>query len=301
MDLMQKYTPKSLNEIILSDKTMDAIISFANSWLQGFPNMTKPALIFEGKSGTGKTMTVRALCNDCNFAIIEINASSLRTNEQLKNILKIPKTDFFGRKTCLFLDEADSMRSGEAAVRKVIMQTKFPVILAANKKFKIPKALRDISEEIHFWEPKVENLKQHLLKINKKEKLELPMEIIDKAAASQDYRAAYQILESKLILSQKEKKMSFFDCTKNLFYKEEEAKFENINSLSYYLDENGSKVYDMLDLQEMLEIAITADKYNRRGQTDFANLLIREIPKASIEINEIKKPIFFEKNKFNNA
>ncbi len=297
MNLMQKYTPKTLDTVILDDKILDPIIRFANGWMQGYPDTTHPALLLHGKSGIGKTLTARVLCKDCDFSMIEINASSVRTNKQLLSLLKIPKVDFFGRKILVFLDEADSIKGGEVAIKKVIMEMKFPVIMTANNQYKVPKILRDISEEIKFWSPKVANLKQQLLKINKSEGLGLSMEIIDKAAESQDYRTAYQILESKQLLNIKEKKMSLLDCTRNIFYKEAEAKFDDTKSMLYYFDENGSKVYDILDLQEMFEIAIKADKYNRRGQVSFANCLIKDIPKASIEIDEIKKPVFFEKDK----
>ena len=296
MNLMDKYTSKTLNEVILDDKTLDPIITFANSWMQGFPNTTRPALFLHGKQGTGKTMTVRALCNDCEWSIIELNASSIRTAEQLQSLFKIPSYDFFGRRICLFLDESDSIDGGEAIIKKIIMRMKFPVIMAANDQYKVPKVLRDVSEPIQFWSPKAKNLKQYLLKINKEEGLCLPIEIIDNAAESCDYRLAFNALESKQILSAKEKKMSVIDCTKNLMYNQE-AKFEDTRSLLYYLDENAPKVYDVLDLQELFEIMYKADKYNRRNKVSFANSIIKEIPKVTTEIEEIKRPIYYEKNK----
>src|SRR3989304_3730690 len=161
MSLISKYTPKTLDEIILDEKILDKIIEFANGWMQGFPNMTKPALLIHGKPGTGKTMTTRALCNDCEWSIIEINASSVRTKDQLQSLLNIHSVDFFGRKICLFLDETDSIEGGEATIKKTIMQMKFPVILLANEKFKVSKILRDVCEEVQFFRPSVKALKQH--------------------------------------------------------------------------------------------------------------------------------------------
>ncbi len=90
--------------------------------------------------------------------------------------------------------------------------------------------------------------------------------------------------------------MSLIDCTKNLFNKEE-ATFEDTKSLLYYIDENASKSYDMLDMFETYEIMSNVDKYNRRGQNSFANALIKEIPKATKEFEEIKYPIYYQKNK----
>ena len=298
MSLQSKYTPKTLDEIILDEKILDPIIAFANSHMQGFPNMTKPALLLYGKPGTGKTLTVRALCNDCEFNIVELNASSVRTKEQLKNLLNISSVDFFGRKNLLFLDEADSLEGGEATIKKVMMSMKFPVILAANEQFKVPKMLRDICESVQFYRPSVKALKQHVLKINREEGLCLSDDILTSAAETQDYRSAYGILEARQALQTKEKKMTLIDCTKNLLL-HEDSKFEDTKSILYYLDENASKFYDVLDLQEMFNIAIKSDMYNRRGQKDFANSIIKEIPKvvSDAEEIEIKYPVFYQKGR----
>jgi DNA polymerase III delta prime subunit len=296
MNLMQKYSPKSIDEIILDDKILDPIISWANGHMQGFPNMQKPAILLHGKAGTGKTLTARCLCNDCEWNIIEINASSVRTKEQLKNLINIPRTDFFGRKTCLFLDETDSIEGGESTIKTVIMKMRFPVILCANEQYKVPKVLRDICEPVQFFRPSVKALKQHVLKINREEGLSLPDDVLTSAAESQDYRAAYNILEARQVLTQKEKNMTLADCTKNLMYNEE-CKFEDTKSILYFLDENAPKLYDILDLYDIFEKSIKSDKYNRRGQTNFANLIIKEIPKTTMEIEEIHKPILYLKNK----
>jgi len=295
--LQSKYTPKTIDEIMLGDKILDPIISFANSWLQGFPNMTRPGILLYGKPGTGKTLTARALCRDCEWTIIELNASSIRTKEQLKGLLKIPQYDFFGRRMCLFLDEIDSTdKGGEATLKKVIMGMKFPVIMAANDLKKVSKTLQGVSESIQFFRPSVKTLREHLLKINREEGLSLPMDIINSASELQDFRAAYQMLDAKQILHLNEKKMPLIDCTRNLFNKEE-ATFENTKSLIYYIDENISKVYDMLDANETFEILCKADKYNRRNEKLFSNSIIKEIPKATKDYDEIKYPIFYQKNK----
>lgn len=304
--LQSKYSPKTLDEIVFTDKVLDPVISWTNAWLQGFPDMTRPGILFYGKPGTGKTLTARAICNDCEWAIVELNASSIRTKEQLSGLFKVPSYDFFGRKICLFLDEIDSSeKGGEQLLRKVIMQMKFPVIMTANDFKKVPKSLRDVSESIQFFRTSVKTLKEHLLKINREEGLCLPVEIINAAAESMDFRAAYNMLEAKQILQLKEKKLSASDIIINLMLKQSTSIPETNSdkdkklrsSLLYYLDENTPKFYDILELQELFETLSIVDKYNKRGQTKFSNSELREIPLATREIENIKYPVYYEKNK----
>lgn len=308
--LQSKYTPTTLDEISLDEKILDPIISFANSWLQGFPNMSRPSLILYGKPGTGKTLTARALCNDCDWTITELNASSIRTKEQLLGLFKIPSYDFFGRRMCLFLDEIDSSeKGGEQLLKKVIMKMKFPVIMAANDFKKVPKSLRDVSESVQFFRPSVKALREHLLKINREEGLCLPSEVINAAAESQDFRAAFNMLDAKQILTIKEKKPSASEITTNLILKQSISIPETNSdkdkklrsSLLYYLDENAPRYYDMLDLYELFETLSTVDKYNKRGQTKFSVSEIKEIPMATRDIEDIKYPVYYEKNKNRDA
>lgn len=299
ISFIKKYEPKTLDDLQLREDIMDKIISFANSWLQGFPDLTKPALLLYGFPGIGKTLSVKCLCNDCEWNTIMINASSSRTKEQLRGLLNIPSYDFFGRRICLFLDEIDSgNESGESIIKKVIMQMKFPVILCANDLYKVPKILRDVCEPVQMTRPSANLLKQYIFRIKKLENLDLSEDVINSASESKDFRQMFQIIESNIVLQQKDKKMSVADCTKNLF-NNEEAKFEDTKSLLYYIDENAPKFYNMLDLHEMFEIAIKSDKYNRRGQEKFANLVVKDMPKTTTDFDEIdiKKPIWYEKNK----
>ena len=72
------------------------------------------------------------------------------------------------------------------------------------------------------------------------------------------------------------------------------------SSLLYYLDENAPKFYDMLDLQELFETLSVVDKYNKRGQKMFSSLKLKEIPMATRDIEDIKYPIYYQKNKNSN-
>ena len=72
--LLNKYKPKSLNEIIGQDNAI--------SKLRKAVNEKKPALIY-GVPGIGKSSSVYALAKDVGYEIIEVNASDYRNKEQI--------------------------------------------------------------------------------------------------------------------------------------------------------------------------------------------------------------------------
>jgi DNA polymerase III delta prime subunit len=177
--------------------------------------------------------------------------------------------------------------------------------MAANDKYKVSKILRDISEVIQFWAPSTSALKQYVMRINREERLNLPDDILTAASETKDFRAALNILESRQILQTKEKKISVSETITKLLYNEnvilpESGSVEDIKKRSailYHLDENAPKLYDILDMQEIFEKAIKADKYNKRGQISFANSILKELPKTTMEIEEIVYPVYYSKNK----
>lgn len=297
MTLQEKYTPKTLDDIKIDEKIIDSIISWANLWLNDLPDPSKPGLLLYGHPGIGKTLVSRCLARDCEWNLLELNASDVRTRQQLFNF-NVSVEDIFGRRNCVLFDEIDGTKEegfGEAQIRNAIMKAKYPVILTANDLMKVPKTIRDVCEVVQIYRPSVNALKEYLIDCVKKERMKVSPEVLQAAANTQDYRMGLAIIESGIILEKKKREPTLIEQTSALML-HSEIGIKELRSLLWYIEENAKKHYDILDLDELLNTLSDVDKYNKRGQEDFALRRLREIPKC-VMIEEIKYPVMFQKEK----
>lgn len=296
MTLMDRHTPKTLDDIKLDDKILDPIIAWANLWLNRLPDPSKPAMLLYGYPGIGKTLISRCLALDCGWNLIELNASDVRTREQL-NHFSVRSSDIFGRDNIVLFDEIDSTdKDGEAVIRRIIMQCKFPVILTANDLMKVPKSLKDVCEIVQVYRPSVNSLKSYIQDVIKKERMIVSEEVLAAAAASQDYRMAFNIVENGVVLHKKQRGATLVELTMNLM-NNNLVQLDELRSVLWYIEENAGRFYDIVELDKLLDILSRVDKYKRRGQEGFAIQLIKEIPKATIMVDEVKYPAYFEKER----
>lgn len=123
---MEKYRPKTLNEIISNNHVIDTIKKYTEKKFI-------PHMLFYGPPGTGKTSTITACAREIygdNFdvMVLEINASEERGIEIIRNKVKdfiSSKSLFFGMIDDIFklviLDEADSMTGdAQSMLRRLI-------------------------------------------------------------------------------------------------------------------------------------------------------------------------------------
>lgn len=126
---IEKYRPKRLADIVSQEES----ISILNNTLK---TGELPHLLFYGSSGTGKTSSILALCNELfgpvrvNERVIELNASDERgINIVRGKIINFAKIAIGTRDTnylcpnykIIILDEADAMtKEAQAALRKVM-------------------------------------------------------------------------------------------------------------------------------------------------------------------------------------
>jgi len=170
---VEKYRPKTLREVIGNNQAIREILQWAEEWERGEPRYK--ALIIVGKPGCGKTTVARALAHDMGWGVIELNASDIRNEKNIKEIAlrgaiyqtftdegEYISTKKGGRKLIIF-DEADNLyegvkdgdRGGKKAIVETIKSTKQPIILIGNDYYSIVsgvwgKALQSLSKIIKF-------------------------------------------------------------------------------------------------------------------------------------------------------
>lgn len=128
---IEKYRPKSLNEIVLSDQNRNIFKKFQN-------DNEVPNLLFVGNAGIGKTSLARIVCNSilkCQY--LYINASDENGIDTIRTkVTNFARTKSFdGNIKCIILDETDGLSlDAQRALRNTMEEhaaiTRF--ILTAN-------------------------------------------------------------------------------------------------------------------------------------------------------------------------
>jgi replication factor C large subunit len=131
----KKYEPKSAAEVAGQRSAVLAVQNF----VQQYPRVRKRALLLFGPTGVGKTEIVKAIANQMNLELIELNASDYRNADAIKTVLMpaVQQMSLFGTKKLILVDEIDGLsgqqdRGGVAAIIDVVKESKFPILMTAN-------------------------------------------------------------------------------------------------------------------------------------------------------------------------
>jgi DNA polymerase III delta prime subunit len=126
---VQKYSPKTLGDIILSSENRDFFSKI---------NEDTPHILFYGNAGTGKTSLAKIIVNDilkCQY--LYINASDENGVDTIRNkVISFSQTmSLDGKKKVIVLDEADGLSTESQRILRNVMEeyastTRF--ILTAN-------------------------------------------------------------------------------------------------------------------------------------------------------------------------
>ncbi len=132
---VKRYEPRHTREIAGQRQAVENMVIFVKS----FPRVRKKAFLLHGPTGTGKTSIVKAIANQLNLELLELNASDYRNAEIIKTTLMpaVKQMSLFGQKKLILIDEIDGLsgqqdRGGVASVIDVIKESNFPIILTAN-------------------------------------------------------------------------------------------------------------------------------------------------------------------------
>ena len=75
-DWTERYRPDSERQLEGNERQRKLIRNWLQNWAEGVPK--KPGILLIGPPGVGKTTVARAIANDMNWQVIELNASDAR-------------------------------------------------------------------------------------------------------------------------------------------------------------------------------------------------------------------------------
>ena len=148
MQWTEKYRPKKLSDLIISDDIFLKINEWIDSWKSGNPR--KKSLLIFGPPGIGKTTTALCVANNLNVPVIEMNGSSQRNRDKIREIAGNAAStrdlmSFEAEKRSvdkvILIDEADNMHEGKNAddsggireLASVIRASRNPIIITMNE------------------------------------------------------------------------------------------------------------------------------------------------------------------------
>lgn len=196
------YRPIEIQDMVGNEEARIIVAKWLLKWVDG----SKPLLLI-GPPGVGKTTVIKALANQYNYDLVEMNASDNRNKAVLtETILPILKNkSLVAEKTLLFLDEIDGISGrqdagGLESLLTLIKEPTVPIVMAANTKDTKLKALAKLCKVVEF-----DRVHPSLLLLYLNQILELKgidMQLRDKInlikSAKGDIRSLLNIVQAKI-------------------------------------------------------------------------------------------------------
>ncbi len=202
---VEKYRPKTFDEVIGQDKNIQQIKGLIEKEKQG--NEELPHLLFAGPTGTGKTTTAEIIAKELfgeNWQndFMEFNASDERGIDVIREKIKkySKQSKFGGGYKIIFLDEADKLtEDAQGALRRVMEQNVQNVrfILSCNYPSNIIDAITGRCGKFRFGPVSDADLSDHLRLIADEEGIEYKSGMMKLLAEkSNNTRSAIQNLQT---------------------------------------------------------------------------------------------------------
>lgn len=286
MNFVEKYRPKSVNEIRGQDSSVIKIKKLIDDG--------KPILIY-GPAGVGKTSAAIALANDLGYDLIEVNASDTRNKASIKTIVvnAAKQQSLFSKGKLILVDELDGIegthdRGGLTELASILDgKQKYPIILVANDPWESKfSTVRKKCTMVEFKHLNYLSISSILKYIADKEEIKTNIEIINDIARNSagDARAAindFEIAgrdkkevraEDLGIIGKREKEESIFQALRLVFKSKETESilgvFNNVDmdmdEIIFWIDENMPFEYKGMDLVNGYGYLSLADVYRGR-------------------------------------
>lgn len=168
---VDKYSPKSINDIIGHKEQINQITNWLQSWDNGYPETR--AIIITGPPGIGKTTTVHLIAQSLGYKVKEYNASDTRSVSVLRGLMALGIKRLV--KEVIVMDEVDGLseRGGIGEIASIIKKTLTPIICIANEKPPKLRPIINVSIDIKFNRPVKSTIAATLLKVAREEKIEI--------------------------------------------------------------------------------------------------------------------------------
>lgn len=244
---VEKYRPKSVEEMVGNEKVRISLISWLRKWQKG----SKAALLV-GPPGIGKTTLARLLAKMERYNMVELNASDTRTRETLsRKIGEATRSEsLVAQRTLIFLDEIDGItgRADYGAVefvKEAVRQSMNPILMAANdEESDQVRKLGEVCQVFKLRPPPPREIVMYLKHILEEEGLEIGDERLSEIAVvcRGDIRYAINMLQAGLSESKERSITTQESITLFLSSKDES---EAMDALSMYPGQPRDKVREI--------------------------------------------------------
>jgi hypothetical protein len=183
---LNKYQPKTLSQVI---GNKDNIIKI-KKWLLNYDNSSNHAAVISGGHGIGKNLIIRLALKELGYQIKNIYSTSLKNKNiifeiihscaKTKNVYNSINHQINNLKYAIVIDDTESItltseKENLAELLKLNAEHKyFPIIFISNLQHsKLINNLKKVSLEITLNAPTIEQTKEYIINICKKEKMDI--------------------------------------------------------------------------------------------------------------------------------